>query len=108
MNHIYLHKFSATCGISAVNADGSLTDIAQTWASGLIGVTGEMMANGVRACIASGNEWPPSLPEFRAVCLPEKVPHYHRSYVALPRPPRDPELIEKSLASMRAALKVTA
>ncbi len=55
---------------------------------------------------------PPSLPEFRAMCLPERLPLCHQhiagradlAYVALPRPPMAPEKREECLRKIRAAL----
>lgn len=80
-----------------------------TWRKGLAGLTPEQIGLGLVKCLerrpAPGEEdWPPTLTEFRAMCLPEKMPAYHRDYISLPRPPRDPELIQKSLESMRNAL----
>lgn len=40
-----------------------------TWAAVLAGLTGEQLAEGLRACAASGAEFPPSAPRFRAMCL---------------------------------------
>ena len=111
--HLYGHKFSAAFGESAANPDGSLTDVAHTWAGGLRGITGAQLAAGLRTCIASGDAWPPSLPEFRAMCLPRSVPLCHQNiagradlaYVALPRPALTPKQWEECLRRMRAALK---
>ncbi len=112
LTHLYGHKFSAAFGESAANPDGSLTDVAQTWAGGLRGITGAQLAQGLRACIESGDEWPPALPAFRKRCL-ERAPLYHHdvagradlAYVALPRPASTPEQREECLRRMRAALK---
>lgn len=38
------------------------------WASALSGITGQQLAVGLMAVIASGEKWPPSAPEFRALC----------------------------------------
>lgn len=89
--------------------DGIEDFAAKQWAMSLEGLDGDQIKEGLRKCgtrkIANGSEdWPPTPAEFRALCLPEKMPAYHRDYVALPRPQRDPELIEKSLATMRKAL----
>ena len=105
MNHIYGHKWSSAFGVSATDKDMRMTDAAQTWANGLIGITGPQIAIGFRACIARDEPWPPTLPEFRALCLPVKRDPIHRDYVALPRPPHDPEKIDSALQSMRSALK---
>ena len=42
---------------------------ADTWAATLAGLSGSQMAQGLRACIAEGGEFPPSAPRFRAMCL---------------------------------------
>ncbi len=112
LTHLYGHKFSAAFGESAANPDGSLTEVAHTWAGGLRGITGAQLAVGLRQCILSGTEWPPSLPEFRAMCLPKRGPLCHQNiagradlaYVALPRRALTPEQREEYLEKMRAAL----
>ncbi len=104
LNHIYPNKFSAACGISAVHDNGALTDVAQTWASGLHGISGKQLAVGLGVVIASGREWPPSLPEFRVMCLPARRDPIHRDYIALPRPAQDTNVVENSLRAMRDAL----
>jgi len=80
-----------------------------TWRKGLHGITPAQVGTGLVHCLErgpndSGEDWPPTLSEFRAMCLPEKVPYYHKDYVALPRPERDPELVENSLSKMRKML----
>lgn len=42
---------------------------AETWASCLAGVSNQQIADGLRACLAEGAEFPPSAPRFRAMCL---------------------------------------
>ena len=115
MIHLYGHKFSAVFGERAMRPDGSLTDVAHTWAGALRGITGAQLAAGLRSCIASGTEWPPSLPAFRAMCLPEHVPRCHQNitgradlaYIALPRPALTPKQREECLRKIRAALAQT-
>lgn len=68
MTHIYGYKWVSVMGGSAVE-DNELTDAAKTWQSGLIGITPEHIANGLRQCVASSDEWFPSLPKFRNMCL---------------------------------------
>ena len=48
---------------------GELTIYGETWAKGLAGLTGDDLARGLSACITRSDEWPPGLPEFRALCL---------------------------------------
>ena len=40
-----------------------------TWAKGLADMTREQIGRGVAACVSGAMQWPPSLPEFRALCL---------------------------------------
>lgn len=42
---------------------------AATWAAALAGFTPAQIADGMRACLTFGDGWPPTLPEFRALCL---------------------------------------
>lgn len=41
----------------------------ETWAAALGGITGPQIAEGLRACVAEGRDFPPSAPRFRAMCL---------------------------------------
>lgn len=65
MVEIYGHRWTAVHGLS-VDADGSS---ATTWAKGLSGITGQQLAAGLEACIVRADSWPPTLPEFRELCL---------------------------------------
>lgn len=60
MAEIYGHKWTSAFGT---------TDKHNTWLTGLSGVTPSLLAVGLRACISRTDSWPPSLPEFRALCL---------------------------------------
>jgi len=68
MTAIYGHKWTAHIG-AASTSSGDLTEAARTWQKGLAGVTTTQLGRGFSALIALGNDWPPSLPEFRALCL---------------------------------------
>lgn len=99
MGMLYGHRWKASFGTSD---DG-------TWRHGLSDITPAQLAVGLSRCVerkpsASKEDWPPTLAEFRAMCLPEKRDPTHRDYIALPRPPQDPNMAENALASMRAAL----
>lgn len=80
MGSIYPGRWHSTMGDSpqhpARNADGSahpkagqLTVAGDTWSRGLAGLTAEQIGHGLTACIARSDAWPPTLPEFRALCL---------------------------------------
>ncbi len=118
--HMYGHKFTSVYGEQSIFADGELTDVAKTWASGLRGVTGEQLASGLRACITRVDPWPPSLPEFVSMCTGkgenefglDYVPEYYRHES---RPERilesdqdkqcRKEAAKVGIAAMRAAMK---
>lgn len=64
MAEIYGHRWTASFGANP-DSEGA----AGTWAKGLAGVTPAQLADGLKACITSSDPWPPTLPEFRAMCL---------------------------------------
>jgi len=59
MAKIYGHKWTSSYG----KVDDG------TWAKGLAGVTLQQLADGLEACVINNFDWPPSLPEFRGLCL---------------------------------------
>ena len=81
------------------------------WAAGLADVTPEQVRRGLNALTS---EWPPTLPEFKALCLNrgkngfglDYVPECYREvrHERLLDKPRDEGLAKKHLADMRAAL----
>ena len=79
LTHIYGHKFASAYGESAINGN-NLTEAARTWSSGLRGLTGEHIANGLRECIACGESWPPTLPEFVKMCKGETLNGFGLTY----------------------------
>ncbi len=64
MAEIYGHRWT-----SAYGDDSGPDGAAGTWAKGLAGVTMKQVADGLKACVVSSDPWPPTLPEFRAMCL---------------------------------------
>lgn len=63
MAEIYGHRWTSAYG------DNPNEGAALTWAKGLGGIAPQQLADGLRACIASSEPWPPTLPEFRGMCL---------------------------------------
>lgn len=63
MGEIYGHRWASSYGDNPDETGGA------TWAKGLAGITPAQLADGLNACIASTDPWPPTLPEFRARCL---------------------------------------
>ena len=60
---MYGHAWASAYG------DAPTGTTAETWASCLAGVSTQQIADGLRACLAEGAEFPPSAPRFRAMCL---------------------------------------
>lgn len=63
MASIYGHRWATNFGEDVEN------EAADTWAVGLADMTGAQLAQGLQACARSGPAWPPTLPEFRCMCL---------------------------------------
>lgn len=63
MAEIYGHRWTSAYGDDPEGA------AAHTWAKGLAGIKPEQLAAGLTSCLASADPWPPTLPEFRALCL---------------------------------------
>lgn len=64
MEEIFPHKWSSKVGSVGSSAF-------KTWHKGLGDLSAEQLANGLNACVHTGEDWPPSLPRFRAMCLGE-------------------------------------
>lgn len=69
MAAVYPNKWRAAMGESPQDAAGTLTLYGDTWAKGLAGLQPQQLAQGLEACITRADAWPPTLPEFRALCL---------------------------------------
>ncbi|WP_212669119.1 hypothetical protein [Xanthomonas retroflexus] len=63
MAEIYGFRWSSAYG------ENPNVGAAVTWAKGLAGLSGRQLADGLAACIASAEPWPPTLPQFRMMCL---------------------------------------
>lgn len=70
MGAIYGHRWSSAYGEDAT-AQGEAGEV---WAKGLAGLTARQIGDGISAAMASADPWPPTLPEFRALCL--GIPSY--------------------------------
>jgi len=80
MGEIYGHKWVSGYGEVLVST-GDLSQTAETWLIGLSGVTGEQFASGLEVCVTSGAAWPPTLPEFREMCLGKQINEFGLDYV---------------------------
>lgn len=67
MTSIYGHRWVSSYGLP-VDESGALTETAETWRRGLAGLARPALARGFTTLLANGQEWPPTLPEFRDLC----------------------------------------
>lgn len=63
MAEIYGHRWTSAYG------DNPDAGAGPTWAKGLEKLTPAQLAHGLTTAIASADGWPPTLPEFRSMCL---------------------------------------
>lgn len=90
----------------AAFVDGELTAVAETWRAGLYGITPDQVGDGFSRCLTKFPTWPPTVQEFRQLCLPERpsATAAHQEYArALPRPPADPVKVAGALSGLRAS-----
>ncbi|GAB2620066.1 hypothetical protein [Novilysobacter erysipheiresistens] len=60
---VYGHRWTSSHGADHATGSGEI------WARGLSGLSSLQLGVGMDACITSSDPWPPTLPEFRAMCL---------------------------------------
>lgn len=67
MIQVYGHRWSSAFG-EATDKSGGLSDAARIWQVGLRKMTRDMIKSGLNRCLDRADGWPPTLPEFRALC----------------------------------------
>lgn len=60
----FAHRWS-----SAFPNDAAISVAKAEWGKRLAGLTNEQISRGLDVLAESGKEWPPSIPEFRGMCL---------------------------------------
>lgn len=97
MTEIYGHKWTSAHGETP-------TDL---WSTALSALSGEAVKAGLHACLTSGDAWPPSLPEFLAVCRPPRRENAaaYRWLPQLPAPVSEREYARAEIAKLRARLR---
>lgn len=99
MAAIYGHKW-----VSSYGPD----DSDDTWLRGLGGITPHEVAAGLSACVERADPWPPTLPQFRALCRApkerrENAGMYREFPKALPAPPPSGERLAAAKAAVAEA-----
>jgi hypothetical protein len=97
MTEIYGHKWTSSYGTKP-------TDV---WSKRLSALSRDELKRGVMACVEGGEPWPPSLPEFIAMCRPLKRENegmYHARPM-LPAPVSDKETAAANLRKIRQLVR---
>lgn len=63
MAEIFGHRWTSSYG------DDAATGAGETWARGLGGLSSAQIGEGLERVLVSAEDWPPTLPEFRRLCL---------------------------------------
>lgn len=103
MAQMFGHRWASSYGTA---------DRGALWRRGLDGLAPADLAVGLQACMAQALDWPPTLPQFRAMCRPvaerrESAAAYREFPKALPAPPPTGERLAAAkavLAEVRARL----
>ena len=98
MAEMYGHKWESAHGPN---------DAGNTWAIGLSEYKPEHIGRGLRACLERTDPWPPTLPEFRALCRPAKRENeamYHGALLEHKLSDEDRAKGRAAIAKMRARL----
>lgn len=96
MAEIYGHKWTSAYG--DIDRDG-------TWAQGLADMSNIELRAGFVACVKRSESWPPSLPEFRALCRPVVEKRENEAMYRFPPDRQLPHLLsDEARANGRAAL----
>jgi len=95
--------------------EGIEEDAIREWSRGLADMTPDNIRRGLDACQSSGDGWPPTLPEFLALCRGtatngfglDYIPEYHRQRdpARLLDAPRNAETAKAALREIRELLR---
>lgn len=99
MAQMFGHRWASSYGAA---------DRGGMWRKGLDGLTQADVAIGLRACMEAAMDWPPTLPQFRALCRPpkerrENAAMYRDFPPALPAPPPSGERLAAAKAAIAEA-----
>lgn len=94
---------------------GDDVDPDRVWSAALHGLDESQVRAGMRRCVERGLEWPPSAPEFRALCIGDSWEHRQvaaadeawkrRALPDLSRAERESAEIDRIRADIRAMLR---
>jgi len=109
MTQIFGHRWTTNQGVSTI-ASGELSDTAKVWQMGLSSMTLAQTAEGFNRLLKVPSKWPPSLPEFIALC--SNLPTGATNPMAYRKPPRrllaprsNPKIANENIEKMREILR---
>lgn len=73
MSAVYGHRWASAYGLPG-------DEPSLIWRRALGDCTLEQIRRGLDACLSRPDPWPPTLPEFLALCAPPPPPPYHREW----------------------------
>lgn len=96
MTEIYGHKWTSWAGETPT----------ELWSTAITGLSSDEVKRGLSACLTNGEAWPPSLPEFLAMCRAPKRENAaaYRYGPMLTAPVCEPEKARAEIAKIRAML----
>lgn len=99
MEEIFPHKWSSKVGPVGSNAF-------KTWHRELEDLSLEQISSGLKACVHTGEDWPPSLPRFRALCIEHGSAAMYQAPdgLSLPKPRPSRDKARPYLQALRQAL----
>lgn len=107
-------RFTTTWGVQRVSSHFAppgghepdwMEDVTNAWRAQLANFSGETLKRALQAAIDSGREWPPSLPEFRALCRQFNRPEQRMAALPAPGQARtDLETARANMARIKAML----
>jgi len=94
MSEIYGHRWTSSYGEEPNKA----------WVDGLRDSPNDDFVRAVEYLKDGGDEWPPNLPEFKALGREPVIPMAHRNFLPEPPPKQTPGVAEKYMAECRRIL----
>lgn len=101
-------RFAAMFGVQKVGAMWAGTPIEEVkavWAAQIGRFPPEAIGKAMQAVVDSGREWPPTLPEFVALCRQFRDPSHVPAALPAPGGAIDPEVGRRALSALRVVTR---
>lgn len=101
-------RFTAMFGsqkVATMWAGVPVEEVKAVWAQALGTYDAATIGKAMQAVLDSGKEWPPTLPEFKALCRQFRDPSHTPAALPAPGGTIDPEVGRRALAALRVVGK---